>query len=50
MVLKAHLVGDNRKYVLGDLAIYTCGTVFTKELNIKLERATPDLPDSNHQG
>jgi chaperonin GroEL len=35
--------GDNRKSVLGDLVILTGGTVFTDELDIKLERATLDL-------
>jgi chaperonin GroEL (HSP60 family) len=35
--------GDNRKSILGDLAILTGGTVFTDELDIKLERATADL-------
>ncbi|TDL15870.1 hypothetical protein BD410DRAFT_808577 [Rickenella mellea] len=34
---------DNRKSVLGDLAILTGGTAFTDELKIKLERATSDL-------
>ena len=32
--------GDNRKGILSDLAILTGGTVFTNELDIKLERAT----------
>ncbi|KAI0051272.1 chaperonin GroL [Auriscalpium vulgare] len=41
--VKAPGFGDNRKSVLGDLAILTGGTVFTDELDIKLERATPDL-------
>lgn len=35
--------GGNRKSILGDLAILTSGTVFTDELDVKLERATPDL-------
>ena len=41
--VKAPGFGDNRKSILGDLAILTGGTVFTDELDIKLERATPDL-------
>jgi len=41
--VKAPGFGDNRKNVLGDLAILTGGTVFSDELDIKLERATPDL-------
>ncbi|TDL19285.1 chaperonin GroL [Rickenella mellea] len=41
--VKAPGFGDNRKSVLGDLAILTGGTVFTDELDIKLERATSDL-------
>jgi chaperonin GroEL len=41
--VKAPGFGDNRKSVLGDLAILTGGTVFSDELDIKLERATPDL-------
>ncbi|KAG8999925.1 chaperonin [Tulasnella sp. 427] len=35
--------GDNRKSVLGDMAILTGGMVFTHELDIKLEKATVDL-------
>ncbi|OBZ72799.1 Heat shock protein 60, mitochondrial [Grifola frondosa] len=41
--VKAPGFGDNRKSILGDLAILTGGTVFTDELDIKLEHATPDL-------
>ena len=41
--VKAPGFGDNRKSILGDIAILTGGTVFTDELDIKLERATPDL-------
>ncbi|THU90006.1 chaperonin Cpn60/TCP-1, partial [Dendrothele bispora CBS 962.96] len=41
--VKAPGFGDNRKSILGDLAILTGGTVFTDELNIKLEKATADL-------
>ncbi|KAI0083257.1 chaperonin Cpn60/TCP-1 family [Irpex rosettiformis] len=41
--VKAPGFGDNRKSILGDLAILTGGTVFTDELDIKLERMTPDL-------
>jgi len=36
-------VGDNRKSTLGDLSILTGGTMFTDELDLKLERATTDL-------
>ncbi|EPQ56928.1 GroEL equatorial domain-like protein [Gloeophyllum trabeum ATCC 11539] len=35
--------GDNRKSILDDLAILAGGTVFTYELDIKLEQATPEL-------
>ncbi|KAG8993811.1 chaperonin [Tulasnella sp. 427] len=35
--------GDNRKSILGDLAILKGGTVFTNELDIKLGQATVDL-------
>lgn len=38
--VKAPGFGDNRKSILGDLAILTGGTVFTDELDLKLERAT----------
>jgi len=41
--VKAPGFGDNRKSILGDLAILTGGTVFTDELDVKLEKATPDL-------
>jgi chaperonin GroEL (HSP60 family) len=41
--VKAPGFGDNRKSILGDLAMLTGGTVFSDELDIKLERATPDL-------
>ncbi|KAF8193025.1 heat shock protein [Pholiota molesta] len=41
--VKAPGFGDNRKSILGDLAILTGGTVFTDELDIKLERATADM-------
>jgi chaperonin GroEL len=41
--VKAPGFGDNRKSILGDLAILTGGTVFSDELDIKLERATADL-------
>ena len=43
VAVKAPGFGDNRKSILGDLAILTGGTVFTDELDIKLERATLDL-------
>ncbi|SCV71817.1 BQ2448_4511 [Microbotryum intermedium] len=41
--VKAPGFGDNRKSILGDLAILTGSTVFTDELDIKLEKATPDM-------
>ncbi|KAK8869703.1 heat shock protein 60, mitochondrial [Kwoniella newhampshirensis] len=41
--VKAPGFGDNRKSILGDIAILTGGTVFTDELDVKLEKATPDL-------
>jgi len=41
--VKAPGFGDNRKSILGSLAILTGGTVFTEELDIQLERATTDL-------
>ncbi|RIA95782.1 heat shock protein 60 [Glomus cerebriforme] len=43
VAVKAPGFGDNRKSILGDIAILTGGTVFSDELDIKLERATPDL-------
>ncbi|KAI6127027.1 chaperonin GroL [Pisolithus sp. B1] len=45
--IKAPGFGDNRKSILGDLAILTGGTVFTDDLDIKLEKATPDLLGSS---
>jgi chaperonin GroEL len=45
--VKAPGFGDNRKSILGDLAILTGSTVFTDELDIKLEKATPDLLGSS---
>jgi chaperonin GroEL len=44
--VKAPVFGDKRKFILGDLAIFTGRTVFTDELDIKLERATPELHGS----
>jgi chaperonin GroEL len=41
--VKAPGFGDNRKSILGDLAILTGGTVFSDEVDVKLERLTPDL-------
>jgi len=41
--VKAPGFGDNRKSILGDLAILTGSTVFTDELDIKLEKLTPDM-------
>ncbi|GAA6042970.1 hypothetical protein JCM8097_000029 [Rhodosporidiobolus ruineniae] len=41
--VKAPGFGDNRKSILGDLAILTGSTVFTDELDIKLEKLSPDM-------
>lgn len=41
--VKAPGFGDNRKSILGDLAILTGGSVFTDELDVKLQDATADL-------
>ena len=41
--VKAPGFGDNRKSILGDIGILTNATVFTDELDIKLDKATPDM-------
>ncbi|GMM32388.1 chaperone ATPase [Martiniozyma asiatica (nom. inval.)] len=41
--VKAPGFGDNRKNILGDVAILSGGTVFTEELDIKPENATPEM-------
>ncbi|GAA5870850.1 hypothetical protein JCM3774_001693 [Rhodotorula dairenensis] len=41
--VKAPGFGDNRKSILGDLAILTGSTVFTDELDIKLEKLSADM-------
>ncbi|KAJ4409969.1 chaperonin [Gnomoniopsis sp. IMI 355080] len=41
--VKAPGFGDNRKSVLGDIAVLSNGTVFTDELDVKLEKATIDM-------
>ncbi|KAL2222397.1 putative antigenic mitochondrial protein HSP60 [Thermoascus aurantiacus ATCC 26904] len=41
--VKAPGFGDNRKNILGDIGILTNATVFTDELDIKLEKLTPDM-------
>ena len=41
--VKAPGFGDNRKSILGDMAILTGGTVFTDELDVKLEKATIEM-------
>ncbi len=41
--VKAPGFGDNRKNILGDIAILSGGTVFTEELDIKPENANIDL-------
>jgi len=40
--IKAPGFGDNRKSILGDLGILTNGTVFSDELEVKLDKLTPD--------
>ncbi len=45
--VKAPGFGDNRKSILGDLAVLTDATVFTDELDIKLEKATPEMLGSS---
>lgn len=41
--VKAPGFGDNRKSMLGDIAVLTNGQVFTDELDVKLEKCTPDM-------
>ncbi|KAF5094451.1 hypothetical protein D0Z00_003533 [Geotrichum galactomycetum] len=41
--VKAPGFGDNRKSILGDIAVLTGGTVFTEELDIKPENASLEL-------
>ena len=43
VAVKAPGFGDNRKSILGDLGILTNGTVFTDELDMKLEKLTPEM-------
>ena len=43
VAVKAPGFGDNRKSILGDIAVLTSGTVFTDELGIKLEKCTADM-------
>ena len=45
--VKAPGFGDNRKSILGDIAILTGGTVFTEELDIKPENASLELLGSS---
>ncbi|QPG76274.1 chaperonin [Brettanomyces nanus] len=40
--VKAPGFGDNRKNILGDVAVLTGSTVFTEELDLKPENATPE--------
>lgn len=42
VAVKAPGFGDNRKSILGDIGILTNATVFTDELDLKLEKLTPD--------
>ncbi|ORZ25436.1 hsp60-like protein [Absidia repens] len=41
--VKAPGFGDNRKSILGDIGVLTNSVVFNDELDIKLDKATPDL-------
>jgi chaperonin GroEL len=41
--VKAPGFGDNRKSILGDISILTGAQVFSDDLDIKLDRATPDM-------
>lgn len=43
VAVKAPGFGDNRKNVLGDIAVLTGGTVFTDELDVKPENASVEL-------
>ncbi|CAE6461346.1 unnamed protein product, partial [Rhizoctonia solani] len=45
--VKAPGFGDNRKSILGDLAILTGGTVFSDDLDVKLDHVSPDLLGSS---
>ncbi|KAG8800396.1 chaperonin, partial [Serendipita sp. 400] len=45
--VKAPGFGDNRKSILGDLAVLTGGTVFTDDLDIKLEHLRPEMLGSS---
>ncbi len=39
--------GDNRKNILGDLAVLTGGTVFSNDVDIKLENASREMLGSS---
>jgi chaperonin GroEL len=41
--VKAPGFGDNRKSILGDLAVLTDGAVFTDDFDMKLDKLTPDM-------
>lgn len=41
--VKAPGFGDNRKSILGDLAILTGGQVFSDDFDVKLDRASPNM-------
>lgn len=41
--VKAPGFGDNRKNILGDLAVLTNGIVFTDEIDVKLDKLTPEM-------
>lgn len=41
--IKAPGFGDNRKSILGDIGVLTQSVVFNDDLDLKLDKATPDL-------
>ena len=41
--MKAPGFGDSRKAMLDDIAVLTGGSGFTEELDVKLDKATPDM-------
>ncbi|KAK0446114.1 chaperonin GroL [Armillaria borealis] len=47
VAVKAPGFGDNRKNILGDLAVLTGGTVFSNEVDIKLENASREMLGSS---
>ncbi|KAK0500108.1 chaperonin GroL [Armillaria luteobubalina] len=47
VAVKAPGFGDNRKNILGDLAVLTGGTVFSNDVDIKLESASREMLGSS---